>query len=405
MTTAQKIGAEKTIAFIVAAGRGVRAGAGLPKQYRPIAGRPSIARAVDAFRNHPRVGAVVVAIHPSDQALLSAAFAGDAPETVFGGAERQETVRLGLEALAARAPETVLIHDGARPFLDAGLIYRCLDALERHDGACAALPAVETMRKEAPGSLCGELVDRSGVWRAQTPQAFRFAPLLEAHRRFADQLFTDDAEIARRAGLSVALVGGAPENIKLTAPADFLWAERWAAAEAPPERAPPPMETRVGQGFDVHAFGPNADGSTDHVMLCGVRVPHDTGLVGHSDADVGLHVLTDALLGAISEGDIGAHFPPSEPEWKGMASERFLAHAADLVAVRGGRITQLDVTLICERPKIRGHVDAMRRRVAEIARIDIARVSVKATTTEQLGFTGRREGIAALASATVATPL
>ena len=396
-----------TVALIVGAGRGVRAGAGAPKQYRPLRGRCALARAVDAFRRHPRIDHIAVAINPRDAALYAAALGPDAPETVSGGGERQDTVRRALEALAdpnrARVPDIVLIHDAARPFLPPEVIDRALDALAHADGACAALPAVDTLRRAETDEFCGELVARDGLWRAQTPQAFHFAPLLDAHQRFAEDRVTDDAEIARRAGLRVALTEGAPENIKLTTAADFAWAERWLAAEAADQ---PQMiwEPRAGTGFDVHAFGPNADGDADHVMLCGVRIPHDDGLKGHSDADVGLHALTDALLGAISGGDIGAHFPPSDPMWKGAASDQFLARAADIAAAAGARITQLDVTLICERPKIGAHVPAMRARIAEIVNISPARVSVKATTTEQLGFTGRREGIAALATASLITP-
>lgn len=396
-----------TVALIVGAGRGARAGAGPPKQYRPLQGRCALARAVDACRRHPRIDHVVVAINPGDAALYAAALGPDAPETVPGGGERQDTVRRALEALAdtnrARVPDIVLIHDAARPFLPPEVIDRALDALAHADGACAALPAVETMRRAENHDSCGELVSRDGLWRAQTPQAFRFAPLLDAHQRFADDPVTDDAEIARRAGLRVALTEGAPENVKLTTPADFTWAERWLAAETAGQQ-PLLWEPRIGTGFDVHAFGPNADGASDHVTLCGVRIPHENGLKGHSDADVALHALTDAILGAISGGDIGAHFPPSDPKWKGAASDQFLARAVDISAAAGARITQLDVTLICERPKIGPHIPAMRARLAEITHTSPARISVKATTTEQLGFTGRREGVAALATASLMTP-
>lgn len=395
----------KVAALLVAAGRGARAGAGAPKQFRRIAGRSVLERAVDAFRAHPDIGSILVAIHPDDVALYVDALGDTAPPYVFGGAERQETVRIGLEALVGASPEAVLIHDAARPFIPRDAIDRVIASLAEFDGACAAMPAVETMRREVDGGdglLCGDLVDRSGLWRAQTPQGFRFAPLLEAHRQLKDETFTDDAEIASRAGLRVSLVEGAPENVKLTTPADFAWAEKWARVEDGADT--PMMETRTGQGFDVHAFGQNADGSSDHAMLCGVRVPHEQGLKGHSDADVGLHALTDALYGAISAGDIGAHFPPSDDAWKGAASDQFLRHAAEMVRETGGRITQLDVTLICERPKIGPHVAAMRAQIAEIAGVAVDRVSVKATTSERLGFTGRKEGIAALAQATVETP-
>ncbi|MEO1331654.1 MAG: 2-C-methyl-D-erythritol 4-phosphate cytidylyltransferase, partial [Pseudomonadota bacterium] len=292
-------------ALIVAAGRGARAGDGPAKPYRAVAGRASLARAVAAFAEHPRIERVRSVIRAEDAALYAAAVAPwverlDPP--AIGGAERQDSVRLGLEAMAEGGdPDLVLIHDAARPFVSAEVVDRTLDALMGGaDGVCAALPVVDTLRREIDGG-CGELVDRTGLVRAQTPQGFRFARILDAHRRLAATAVTDDAELARAAGLSVALVEGAPENIKLTTPADFAFAEIWAkGAEAPSE----PPTPRIGHGYDVHRFGPNADGSSDHVMLCGVAVPHDTGLAGHSDADVGLHVLTDAVLGAIGDGDI-----------------------------------------------------------------------------------------------------
>lgn len=393
-------------ALILAAGRGSRAGAGAPKQYRPIDGRSSLLRCLETFGGHSAVDRMLVAIHPDDRAYYEADVARLTPETrarlgepISGGSERQETVRLGLEALARTAPPTkVLIHDAARPFASAGVIDRVLETLEEVDGACAATPVVDTLRRGAPSLACGEIVPRDGLWRAQTPQGFRFQPILEAHRRLAGDLATDDAEIARRAGVETRLVMGDASNVKITQAEDFAFAERWVAADKA-ARAP---DIRMGQGFDVHAFGPNADGSEDHVMLCGVRVPHETGLKAHSDGDVGLHALTDALLGAAALGDIGQHFPPSDPTWKGAASDQFLAHAMRLLAEAGGRATNLDVTLICERPKIGPHVAAMRARIAQITGLELSRVSVKATTTEKLGFTGRREGIAAMAIATAA---
>ncbi len=392
-------------ALILAAGRGSRAGAGAPKQYRPIDGRSALLRCLETFGGHRGVDHLLVAIHPEDREYYEADIGRLAPETrdrlvepIAGGSERQDTVRLGLEALAATAPpEKVLIHDAARPFTSPALIDRVLGALDEVDGACAATPVVDTLRRGAPTLACGEIVPRDGLWRAQTPQGFRFRPILEAHRRLAGERATDDAEIARRAGVETRLVFGDAANVKITEAADFDFAERWAAAD----KAARLPDVRMGQGVDVHAFGPNADGSTDHVMLCGVRVPHETGLEAHSDGDVGLHALTDALLGAAALGDIGGHFPPSDPVWRAAASDRFLAEAARLVADAGGRPTHLDVTLVCERPKIGPHVEAMRARIAAIVGLDVARVSVKATTTEKLGFTGRGEGIAATALATV----
>jgi 2-C-methyl-D-erythritol 4-phosphate cytidylyltransferase/2-C-methyl-D-erythritol 2,4-cyclodiphosphate synthase len=298
-------------------------------------------------------------------------------------------VRLGLEGLAPHAPGAVLIHDGARPFIGAAVIDRVLDGLGGAAGAIAALPVTDTLKRGVDGRIAGT-VARVGLWRAQTPQGFRFAEILAAHRAAAGHELTDDAAVAERAGLPVALVEGAPENIKITTADDLTRAERWLAEVT---------ETRVGQGFDVHRFGPG-----DHVTLCGISLPHEAGLLGHSDADVGLHALTDAILGALGAGDIGQHFPPSEARWKDAESGVFLRHAGGLVAEAGGRIRHLDVTLICERPRIGSHRPAMVARIAELLGIDPGRVSVKATTTEGLGFTGRGEGIAAQAIATLSLP-
>jgi 2-C-methyl-D-erythritol 4-phosphate cytidylyltransferase/2-C-methyl-D-erythritol 2,4-cyclodiphosphate synthase len=296
----------------------------------------------------------------------------------------------GLESLAATPPARVLIHDGARPFVAAAVIDRVLAALADSPGAIAALPVVDTLKQAAGGRIAGTR-DRTGLWGAQTPQGFRFAEILAAHRAAAGEELTDDAAVAERAGLAVTLVEGSRENMKVTSQDDLAVAERWLRGAQ--------EETRVGQGFDVHAFGPG-----DHVTLCGIRVPHDAGLVGHSDADVGLHALTDAILGALGAGDIGSHFPPSDPQWRGADSGKFLVHARDLVAAQGGRLLHLDVTLICERPKIGPHRDAMVARIAGLLDLPAGRVSVKATTTEKLGFTGRGEGIAAQAVATIALP-
>ena len=381
----------KTAALIVAAGRGQRFGGALPKQYATLAGVPLLRHTLCAFAAHPAVATVRAVIHPDDRPLYEAAAAGlDLAEPVAGGASRQDSVLRGLESLAGDPPARVLVHDGARPFVSAAVIDRVLSALDDSPGAIAALPVVDTLKRGAAGRVAGTQ-DRAGLWGAQTPQGFRYADILAAHRQAAGEELTDDAAVAERAGLAVALVEGSRENMKVTSQEDLAVAERWLrGAQA---------ETRVGQGFDVHAFGPG-----DHVTLCGVRVAHDAGLVGHSDADVGLHALTDAILGALGAGDIGSHFPPSDPQWKGADSGKFLQHARDLVAAEGGRLLHLDVTLICERPKIGPHRDAMVARIAALLDLPAARVSVKATTTEKLGFTGRGEGIAAQAVATIELP-
>jgi 2-C-methyl-D-erythritol 4-phosphate cytidylyltransferase/2-C-methyl-D-erythritol 2,4-cyclodiphosphate synthase len=372
----------RTAIVIVAAGRGTRAGGGLPKQWRPLGGRPVVAHAVAALR---RFGEVVLAIHPEDAALA-------APlglRTVEGGATRGQSVRAALEALAATPPERVLIHDGARPFPSAALVGRLLAALDAGaDAAAPGLPVTDALWRGAGGRVAGS-VPRAGLWRAQTPQAFRFAAILAAHRGHAADA-ADDVEVARAAGLDVAIVEGEEDNIKVTLPGDFARAGRLLEA---------PVDVRVGNGFDVHAFT-----AGDHVWLCGVRLPHDRALLGHSDADVGMHALTDALYGALAAGDIGRHFPPSDPQWAGADSRIFLAHAAGLVRDRGYRVAAADVTLVCEAPRIGPHAAAMAARLADILGVAADRVSVKATTSERLGFTGRGEGIAALATATLVAP-
>ncbi|MEM9725270.1 MAG: 2-C-methyl-D-erythritol 2,4-cyclodiphosphate synthase [Pseudomonadota bacterium] len=435
--------AGRVAAVIVAAGAGVRAGGGIPKQYRPIAGRSALSRCLEIFARSPRIHHVLTAIRADEGERYEAARAAACSRLVeseaakiappvHGGAERQETVRKALERLAdaPRRPALVAIHDAARPFLAEAILTAALDAAARHGAACVAAPVVDTLRQGIQAThdslpQAGDLVSREGLWRAQTPQVFEFDAILAAHRAQRDAPATDDAEIARRAGLDVALSPGAPELMKITETGDFAVAEALArrldpitppAADDPAEmaemremsmtdamRPPPPagFDVRMGQGFDVHAFGPNADGSSDHVMLCGVQIPHETGLIGHSDADVGLHALTDAVLGAAALGDIGAHFPPSDPQWRGAASDQFLVHALRLARAAGATPTLLDVTMICEQPKIRPHVERMRARIAEIAEMEVGRISVKATTSERLGFTGRGEGVAALASATL----
>ena len=381
-----------TIALIVAAGRGTRVGGEIPKQYLPLGGQPILRHSLTRFSGHPSVDAVRVVIHPNDRDLYDQSAAGlDLLDPVPGGATRQESVRLGLESLAAHAPTRVLIHDGARPLVDDRTIDDTLAALAQHPGAIAAVPMPDTL-KRADGELAKAGPDRTGLWRAQTPQVFRFVDILAAHRAAAGLELTDDAAVLERAGLPVKLVQGNEENMKVTNPADLARAERLLAFRL--------ADVRVGNGYDVHAFG----GSDRKLFLCGIEVPHERGLAGHSDADVALHAVTDAVLGAIGDGDIGQHFPPSDMKWKGAASDRFLRHAADLVAARGGMIAHIDVTIVCERPKIGPHRPAMRRRLAEILAIDEERISVKATTTEKLGFTGRGEGIAAQATATVRLP-
>lgn len=385
-------------ALVVAAGRGTRAGPGGPKQYRRLGGVPVLRRTLAALA---AAGAerITVVIHVDDAAAYAEAVAGlDAPlaPPVAGGATRQESVRLGLEALAAAPDARVLIHDAARPFATPRLVGDVAAALDAHPAACPVLPLVDTLRRDAEG-FAGELLPRDGLVRAQTPQGFRYAAILDAHRRAAETGLeaTDDAELARAAGLAVALTPGDPANIKLTTPEDFMRAEADLARSAPTAGT----EYRTGSGFDVHAFGPG-----DQVTICGVSIPFDRGFLAHSDGDVGMHALTDAIFGALAEGDIGRWFPPSDPQWKGADSAIFLAKAAERVAARGGRIVNVDVTLICEAPKIGPHSDLMRRRLAEILRIDLGRVSVKATTTERLGFPGRGEGIAAQAAASLALP-
>lgn len=378
--------------LIVAAGRGQRFGSTLPKQYARLGGVPVLRHSLITFLAHPGISLVRAVIHPDDRDLYDTAAEGlDAAEPVSGGSSRQYSVRLGLESLEKADPDLVLIHDGARPFVSERVITRILDALRDGPAAIAALPLVDTLKRDRDGHVNGT-VDRHGLWRAQTPQGFRYDQILAAHRAAAGQDLTDDAALAELAGLPVALIEGAQENIKVTTQEDLEGGERWL-------RGGQPNDIRVGQGYDVHAFGPG-----DHVTLCGVRVDHDAALVGHSDADVALHAVTDAILGALGAGDIGSHFPPSDPQWRGVDSAVFLTHARDLVHARGGRISHVDLTLICEKPKIGPHRAAMVGRLAEMLSLPGDRISVKATTTEKLGFLGRGEGIAAQATATLALP-
>ena len=369
-----------TAAIIVAAGRGLRAGAGLPKQWRPLMGRPVVAHALAAFAEMARV----LVIHPDDRALAESV--ADGALIVEGGATRAASVRAALEALAGSGVTKVLIHDAARPSVSPELIARVVAALDHAQGAAPALPVTDALWTGADGRVTGTR-DRNGLFRAQTPQGFAFDAILAAHRAHAGEA-ADDVEVARAAGIDVVMVTGDEANQKLTFPGDFIRAEQ--ALRMTGAR----MDVRMGNGYDVHAF---CEG--DGVWLCGVKVPHHNALLGHSDADVGMHALTDAIYGALAEGDIGQHFPPSDPQWKGADSQIFLKHAADLARTRGFTITSADVTLVCERPKIGPHAVAMRQALAAIMGIDVARVSVKATTSERLGFTGREEGIAALATA------
>ncbi|WP_277970819.1 bifunctional 2-C-methyl-D-erythritol 4-phosphate cytidylyltransferase/2-C-methyl-D-erythritol 2,4-cyclodiphosphate synthase [Sphingomonas echinoides] len=378
-----------TAAIIVAAGTGARSGSAVPKQYAPLGGRAILAHSYEALQRHPAIGRIVVVIGAGQEAALQAAV-GDVT-AVIGGATRRLSVLAGLEALGG-AVDRVLIHDAARPFLSATVIDALLAALDTRDGAVPALPVADTLARDTAlsGTLLGGTVARDGLHRIQTPQAFRFPAILAAHRGWRGDEPTDDAQMVRAAGGAVALVPGDPMLEKITHPADF------AAAEA---RLEATLRTRMATGFDVHRLEVG-----EELWLGGVLIPHDKGLSGHSDADVALHAITDALLGTIAAGDIGTHFPPSDPQWRGADSAQFLQHAASLITGRGGIIDFIDLTLICEEPKVGPHRAAMRDRIAELLRLKPGQVSIKATTTERLGFTGRGEGIAAQAAATVRVP-
>ncbi len=383
-------------AIVLAGGTGSRAdraGTGLAKQYRMVGGESVVARACHPFLANPRVDGVLVVIRAGTQAGFRAALAPHPRllEPVVGGACRQDSVRQGLEALRDFTPELVLIHDAARPFVSLDLIDRVLDALRNCSAVVPALPVSDTLKRAGTSGLVKETVSRDDLFAAQTPQGFGYQAILEAHLRAAhsNRTFTDDGALAEWNGLDVALVPGDGANWKLTTEEDFAVADALVAGEV-----------RTGTGFDVHAFGPG-----DCVTLCGVTVPHDAGLTGHSDADVGLHAVADAIFGALAEGDIGSHFPPDEPKWRGARSSVFVEFACDRVRARNGRITNIDVTLVCESPKIGPHREAMRERLAQLLAIAPNRVAVKATTTEGLGFTGRREGIAAQATVSLALPV
>ncbi len=383
---------------IVAAGAGIRAGGEVPKQYRLLAGKPVLRHTIEAFLSHPGIASIQVVIGEGHEALYEAAVEGlKLPPPVTGGATRQASVRRGLEALEQAPPRLVLIHDAARPFVAPETISHVLAYLDRHQAVIPALPVSDTLKK-ATANIVEGTAERAGLWAAQTPQGFHFTTIVEAHRLAGDAAgvdFTDDASIAEWAGLEVAIVPGTVRNRKLTTADDLKEAENRMAME----RAFALNDVRVGHGFDVHAFG---DG--DHITLCGVKIPHDHGLSGHSDADVALHALTDAILGTLGEGDIGVHFPPSDPQWKGADSAVFVAKAMELLAAREGRLANVDITLVAEAPKIAPHVAAMRARLAEMLKIDPGRIAVKATTNENMGFIGRREGMVAYALATVRLP-
>ena len=378
----------RTAAIIVAAGTGTRSGSETPKQFALIAGKPMIAHSFAALSTHPAIADVVVVVGAEQADLLAQVVPG--AKSVTGGATRRQSVLAGLEAFADAGFECVLIHDAARPFLPAAVIDRLLTALDRHDGALPALPVADTLARgdAAQGEAqLGTTVDRDGLWRVQTPQAFNFQAILNVHRNWTFEEPTDDAQMLRRLGGAVAIVEGDIMLDKITYPADFETAETRHATN---------LISRSASGFDVHRLE-----AGEELWLGGVLIPHDKGLSGHSDADVALHAITDALLGTIAAGDIGTHFPPSDPQWKGANSAQFLEHAANLVRADGGIIDFVDLTLMCEAPKIGPHREAMRARIAVILGLKTAQVSVKATTTERLGFTGRGEGIAAQAVATI----
>ena len=387
--------AGKVAAVVVAAGRGLRAGGDLPKQYRDVLGEPVIRSSLALFARHDAISFVQPVIHPDDAALFQAASAGlDLLPPVDGGALRQASVRAGLEALRAHAPDLVLVHDAARPFASHALVTRAIAAARASRAAVPVIGVADTVKTVDAAGCVTDTIDRARVRLVQTPQAFGFAALLEAHRRAqaaGRDDFSDDAALAEWAGVKVGTFEGEAGNVKLTTDEDFTRAETARLAAL--------GDVRTGFGFDVHQFGEG-----DHVVLGGVRISHRRGLSGHSDADVVLHALVDAILGALADGDIGVHFPPTDPQWRGASSDRFLAFAVDRVRARDGCIAHLDVTIVCETPRIGPHRDAMRARIAAIAGIAIERVGVKATTSEKMGFTGRGEGLAAFANATVRLP-
>ncbi len=380
-------GKRSVMALVVAGGRGARLGGPVPKQYQSLAGIPVLRHALLAFCHHPAITAVAAVIGASDREPYDQAAQGlELLPPIVGGASRQQSVFHGLRGLAPLKPDLILIHDGARPFVSASVINNVLAGLDNHQGAIAAIPVVDSLKRGDDGVIIDQ-IPRDGLWQAQTPQGFAFSAILAAHEE-ASCGHTDDASLARAAGMNVALVAGAPENGKITTAEDLSRADGAHAARL--------FDVRVGQGFDVHRFEPG-----DRVRLCGVDIPHGAQLAGHSDADVALHATTDAILGAIGDGDIGRHFPPSQAQWRDADSARFVAFAVDRVHALGGRLAHLDLTIICEAPRITPHYQAMAARLGDIVGLESNRVSIKATTTERLGFTGRNEGIAAQATATV----
>lgn len=382
----------KAAAIIVAAGRGERAGGALPKQYALIRGKPALRWSIEAFAAHSAFGAIVLVVDPAHEAFFRDAAAGLECLIVPGGAVRSASVQAGLSALRGHAPQAVFIHDAARPGLGPAMLDALLHALEHHDGAAPAMRVADALKRADGDGLAQEDVSRAGLVRVQTPQAFRYAAICQAFAALSpDAQVDDDVAVARAAGYAIALVPGEAGLSKITFPEDFALVERLISPAA--------WIPLVGQGIDAHRF---TDG--DFVTLCGVRIPHTQALLGHSDADAGWHALTDAILGAIGAGDIGDHFPPTDPKWAGADSEQFLRHALQLMEAAGGRLAHCDITIVCERPRVKPHREAMRARTAAVTGLVPARVNVKATTTEEMGFTGRREGILATAMATILVP-
>ena len=388
--------AVRVAAVVVAAGRGTRSGLDFPKQYKVLGGTPMVRASLRVFTEHPAVDLVLPVIHPDDSERFAVATQGlRLARPVAGAATRQGSVRAGLESLAAAAPEIVLVHDAARPFTSSALVSRAIETARASGAAIPGLPVTDTVKLVDGEECVASTLNRAALRTVQTPQAFRYAALLDAHRRAAQagrEDFPDDAALIERAGLKVSVFEGERGNIKMTTPEDFTRIERDAQAAL--------SDVRTGIGYDIHAF----DQGGDHVWLGGIKIPHARKLQGHSDADVALHALTDAILGALADGDIGVHFPPSDEKWRGASSDRFLAFAVDRVKQRGGAVSHLDVAIVCETPKVNPHRDAMRARIAAIANLTIDRVGVKATTNEKLGAIGNGEGIAAYATATIRLP-
>ena len=377
--------------IIVAAGRGHRFGGEMTKQYLEVHQQPLVRHAVQAFLDHPAIDLILPVIHPDDADILANALGGlDYLEPVAGGAARQDSVRNGLEGLASSAPDYVLVHDAARPMVAPALIDRVIEALQDTSGVIPGIAVVDTLKRADDDGIITDTVSRDGLWRAQTPQGFKYADLLAAHRSAIGQELTDDAAVMEASGYRVAVVLGDENNIKVTTPDDLMRMEEIMSDDSAQAKLVRSPSFRIGSGYDVHKLGPG-----DHVTLCGVKITSERALIGHSDADVALHAVTDAVFGAIADGDIGSHFPPTDSQWRGASSDQFLAYACERMRERGFELSNIDLTIICEKPKIGPHRDAMRARLAEIAQIDVSCVSVKATTTERLGFTGRGEGIAA----------